>query len=174
MKIRMPDGEIRDAEFPQFKTPYNHDTNLESDRTALFCKDPSLTKQEFKEETDINVLLARFKATGAEPPMVLPEHFVNTLDRTTYFDMACASAEASSLFYQLDAELRARYQNNPAYWADAVVEAVTDGNTDALKKLGVTTPQAAQEPIPPGTPATAPAQPPAAPTTGGTPPVTPT
>lgn len=49
---------------PFFKTPYNHDTNAESDASGLECKDPSLAQQHFKDECDINVLFARYLETG--------------------------------------------------------------------------------------------------------------
>jgi hypothetical protein len=138
-KFAMPDGEITEKEFPIWKTPYNHDTNFESDRTATYCKDPSLTKQEFVEEADINNILARFLKTKEVPPMALPEHFTDTTGKLTYFEMEMKLAETSAMFYSLPAATRAEHQNDPTQWADAVVQAVQQGNGDALDDLGIDT-----------------------------------
>lgn len=135
-KFTMPDGELIEKDFPQWKTPWNHDTNFESDRTGTFCHDQSLTKQEFKEDADINVILARALKTG-EMPVTLPEHFTDLTERTDYFTMASKVAEANALFYELPAAQRALHQNDPTRWADKVVEATIRGDADALEKLGV-------------------------------------
>lgn len=139
MKFQMPDGEIVDKEWPMWKTPFNHDTNFESDRTATYCKDPSLTKQEFVEDADINNILARFAKTGEPPPLALPEHFADVSQRKTYFDMNTQLAEANRMFYSLPPELRAEHLNDPARWADAVSKAAAQGDGDALSTLGIDT-----------------------------------
>lgn len=163
-KFVMPEGEIVEKDMPVWKTPWNHDTEFESARTATFTPEPSLTKQEFKEETDINVILARFMRTGEPPPMVLPEHFADLTTKTTYFDMARGIAEANKHFYLLDASKRAEFQNDPTRWADAVVAAVGNNDREALADLGIDVPkekpQEAQTGNPPqgGTPAPAPPQ----------------
>lgn len=175
-KFTMPDGELTERDMPVWKTPYNFDTNFESERTALYCADPSKTKQEFKDETDINVILARFTRTGETPPVILPEHFADLTNRTTYFDMASAAADANELFYLLPASTRAEHLNDPTRWADAVVQALEQGNRESLEKLGIATspaaPQGANQGTPP-TPDTPAAQASLAPpggATGGTPP----
>lgn len=155
-KFQMPDGEIREQDIPMWKTPYNHDREFESDRTGLYCKDPSLTKQEFKEETDINVILERFTRSGEPPPMVLPEHFMDLTERTNYFDMSRQIAEANKNFYLLPAALRANFQNDPTRWADAVVQAVHLGDREYLEELGIEAPPkplAAEQAKPGATPA---------------------
>lgn len=136
-KFTMPDGEIIEKDFPQWKTPYNHDRDFESERTALYCNDPSLTKQEFKEETDINVILKRFTRTGELPPMPVPEDFIDITARANYFEMQQRIANANAIFYQLDPEIRAQHLNSPAKWADQVVAAVAAGDGDRLNELGV-------------------------------------
>lgn len=159
MKIKMPDGEMVENKLPTWKTPHNHDTDFESRRTSLYCPEPTLTKQEFKEETDINVILQRFLRTGTPPDIVLPEHFADLTNRQTYYDAAQASAEASQLFYLLPAKQRAEFQNDPTRWADAVVLAVDQGDRKALAALGVSVPkEQPQEPPQTGnTPAGSPA-----------------
>lgn len=139
MKINftMPTGEIVEKDMPIWKTPWNHDTNFESDRTATFTPEPSLTKQEFVEEQDINVILDRLARGGEQPLIVLPEHFMDLTGRTDYFTMASRIAETNRLFYTLDAGTRSEFLNDPARWADAVVTATEQGDADTLEALGI-------------------------------------
>jgi len=148
-KFTMPTGDIVEKEMPMWKTPYNHDTNFESDRTALYCADPSLTKQEFKDEADINVILERFMRTREAPPITTPEDFTDLTGRTTYYDMASRVAEANKLFYELPATKRYIFQNDPTRWADAVVQATEAGDRDAMIELGLDVPPAPPTPLQP-------------------------
>lgn len=175
-KYTMPDGEIVEKDMPAWKTPYNHDTNFESDRTALYCADPSLTKQEFKEDCDINVIIERFIKTGQPPPITLPEHFGDLTTRLTYFEAATAMAEANKLFYLLPAAKRAEHLNDPNRWADTVMVALEKGDTETLIANGIEVERRAAEggdpgnPLSGGTPAPTPAGAPSPPApTGGTP-----
>ncbi|WP_445772243.1 hypothetical protein, partial [Rheinheimera sp.] len=45
------------------RTPYNYDTNLASEESALYCSDVSRTQQNAKEECDINTIVKRFNVT---------------------------------------------------------------------------------------------------------------
>lgn len=144
-KFTMPDGEVIEKDMPTWKTPYNHDTNFESDRTALFCEDESLTQQQFKDETDINIILQRFTRTGELPPIVLPEHFMDTTTQPTFKEMNERLAEASAMFYELPASKRAEFLNDPTRWADAVVKATESGNANALASLGIDLSQEMQQ-----------------------------
>jgi len=57
------------------RNPYNYDTNLASEESALYCTDGSRTQQNFKEECDINTILKRFNVTGQLPVVPLqPEY----------------------------------------------------------------------------------------------------
>lgn len=143
----------------QWKTPWNHDRDHESERTGLITPEPSLTKQEFVEESDINVILERFLRTGEPPPMALPEHFTDLSERPTYFEIQEKLATASAMFYELPPKLRAEYQNDPTRWADAVSNAAARDDLEALIKLGIDAKEKPQEPTKadppsPATPAT--------------------
>ncbi|UDN67603.1 internal scaffolding protein [robinz microvirus RP_71] len=152
MKHLMPDGELVEMQMPLFKTPYNHNTNFESDRTALYCKDPSMTKQEFMADADINNILAKFLRLGEAPPITLPEHFMDLSQRTTYYDTASQIAETNKLFYNLPARTRAVYANDPTRWADAVVQAVEQNDRQTLLDAGIELPDVPQDPPTPPVP----------------------
>lgn len=146
-KFAMPDGEILEKDMPQWKTPWNHDTNFESDRTAFYSSEPSLTKQEFANDADINVILNRFAATREPPPIVLPEHFGDTTENPTYYEMAERTATAYENFYKLPASTRSAFQNDPSLWADAVVQASDSNDRETLRNLGIhVPPESHQEP----------------------------
>lgn len=123
-----------------WKTPFNHNTDTESARTAHYSDEPSLTQQQFKDDADINVILKRFQQNKEVPPMVLPEHFTDLTGRTTYFDMASKVAKANETFYLLPADKRAEHLNDPNRWADAVVKATAAGDLDAMRDLGLDVP----------------------------------
>lgn len=79
----------------------------------LECRDPSLAQQNMKDDTDINVLLERFKVTGQMPQgLVLPTYgdFVGVGDYRTAMD---AVLKARNAFMDLPAKIRERFQNDP-------------------------------------------------------------
>lgn len=161
------DGEVKPI---FFKTPYNHDRDAESNASALTCNDKSLTQQQFKEETDINFILERYRASQQIPPMALPEHYFDLSERPSYHEIQTALADANAKFYLLDPKIRAEHLNSPARWADQVIAATETGNLAELRKLGLDAPDPAPEPPTPtgGTPAPvlaegAPSAPPKAP-----------
>lgn len=142
----MPDGELLTIDLPRFKTPYNHDTRAASLLSATYNKEPSKTKQEFKDETDINTILARFTRANELPPAVLPEHFTDLTTRLDYFTMQTRIAKSQELFYRLSATTRSEFQNDPTRWADTVVQAVKKGDVEHLRQLGIHhTPKPPQE-----------------------------
>lgn len=143
LKYLTTDGVFEDL---LWKTPYNHDTNAESDRVALTCEDPSRTQQQFKESTDINWILATYAQREETPPLALPEHFADLSEgRMTYLEMQERQAEARASFYVLPPQIRADHLNNPALWADQVVQATDRGDWRKLQELGLD----AKEPLQP-------------------------
>lgn len=75
----------------------------------------SRTHQSFKDECDINVLMARYMATGVLPDSINSQE-ARYLDASeTDFQSAMQLvAGASSLFNQLPSSIRNRFQNDPA------------------------------------------------------------
>lgn len=138
VKHLMPDGEVVSAPaLPQFKTPYNHDTKLVSDLTATFCPEESLTKQEFKDDADINNIINRFLRAGEPPPVTLPEHFTDTTTRRTWFDTQVQLAEVNGMFYELPARIRTEFANDPAQWADEAMARLQRRDDVGLAKMGI-------------------------------------
>lgn len=148
MKRITEDGEIVDVncddcvvmQIPNigifFKTPFNHDTNKESDRTGLKCEDTSLADQSFKEEVDINNIMDKVKA-GAQLPVTLPEHFGDAFQIPTLLEARTRIAENNATFYKLAPELRAEFLNDPSRWETSVAAAVANNDLDELERYGI-------------------------------------
>jgi len=116
------------------RNPYNYDTNLASEESALYCTDGSRTKQAFKEECDINTILKRFNVTGQLPVSPLqPQYgdFSGVRDYQTALNAVIAAQES---FQALPAVLRNRFANDPAAFVDFCSD---ESNREEMIKLGL-------------------------------------
>lgn len=113
------------------------DADAVSDDTGLACMDKSLTKQEFKEECDINTIIKRF-GLGYEPPVnqrvPLTGDFSDAPDFRTALDLV---READDAFMTMSADVRKRFNHDPVEF----VEFVSDPkNVEECRKLGLAVP----------------------------------
>lgn len=116
------------------KTPYNYDGDVESFRTGLDCSDaPTRAQQHFRDETDINVLVARFARTGVPdaPPVAPPVDFDDVFDFQSAMQRII---DARAAFGALPAKVRARFSNDPGQFLAFVGE---DSNRDEAIALGL-------------------------------------
>lgn len=108
----------------------------------------SRAKQSFKEECDINRIMARYEATGELPDMgeVAPQY----LDVTgqDFQEHQNFIAGANTLFFELPSGLRARFENNPGLFLDFCSQ---EKNRPEMAELGLlrASPAPAPAPIPP-------------------------
>lgn len=137
---------------PFIRSPYNYDMNAAGDASGLNCKDKSLAQQQFKEESDINTIVERFRLSGELPTNL---HMPQNMDFETIFDFQSAMnmiRDAQESFAKLPAKVRYRFHNNPAELVDFVSDAE---NLQEAIKLGLanpTMPTPAPTPIPPVAP----------------------
>lgn len=119
---------------PFVRSPYNYDMNIAGDESGLKCEDPSLTKQSFLEESDINTIVKRFGITGEIPtPVRMPTYgdFTGVTDFKSAMD---AIAQANESFDAMPAEVRARFHNDPQEF----VQFCSDENNRAeAQRLGL-------------------------------------
>lgn len=96
---------------PQFRTQYTH-TNAESDRTAITFLDKSLTQQQFKDSSDINILFGKYLETGEIPQIEGMQYgdFTGIYDFQTAMNAVRAAEES---FQTLPARIKNRFDNNP-------------------------------------------------------------
>lgn len=128
----------------EWKTPYNHDTNAESDRTGLACNDGTLTQQHMEAEANINTIVRNFGVTGQLPQIPLPpslEEFADIFDFQTAMNIQ-AAAKAS--FMMLAPEIREAFYNDPHNFVsqvDAMLtetdKAVLENNLAKLRQMGL-------------------------------------
>nr|QJB20280.1 MAG: internal scaffolding protein [Microvirus sp.] len=131
---------------PFIRSPYNYDRDSASSESGLLCEDVSLTVQSERDDCDINVIMERF-GHGVPLPESLrvPTYgdFTGVSDYRSALDLI---SEADESFMQLPADVRSRFQNDPARFVDFCSD---PSNLDELRKLGLADaihPPASQEP----------------------------
>ena len=116
------------------RNPYNYDTNLASEESALYCTDGSRTQQNFKEECDINTILKRFNVTGQLPVSPLQPEYGDFSGVTDYHSALNAVMAAQDAFNALPATVRNRFANDPAAFVDFCSD---EANRDELRDMGL-------------------------------------
>lgn len=90
-------------------------------------------KQEFKEECDINVILARYDETGPRPGAPLPR-FGDFAEAPDFLAAQLLVKQAEEHFASLDVRIRDRFNHNPV----ALLSFLGDpANRDEAVKLGL-------------------------------------
>lgn len=102
-------------------------------RVQIKFTQPSLTKQEFQKESDINEIIRKFKVTGEIPdrPKGVYADTTKIPDFQTLMDTI---TEAEDMFMAYPAEIRARFNNNPAEMLDWASD---PKNEQAATQLGI-------------------------------------
>jgi len=121
------------------RNPLNYDKDQASLETGLACEPPSMTQQQFKDESDINTIVKRFGITGQLPaPVRMPsyEDFSSVGDYQSALNAVRASGEA---FMTLPAAVRARFGHEPGALLDFLEN---PANRDEAVKLGLVVPPA--------------------------------
>lgn len=131
---------------PFIRSAYNYSMDKASEDSGIEFKEPSLTKQAFAEEADINTIVRRFGLTGELPDgLQVPESgdFVNALN---YHESMNVIRKAEESFMELPAEVRARFRNDPGEFMDFVHK---KENLEEARKLGIAMPAPAAPVEPP-------------------------
>lgn len=140
----MIDRETGEIVVPFLRTPYNYDTDLASNLSALKCDDPSRAQQQFKEDSDINTIVRRFGLTGELPKDVaVPQSgdFTNVVDFQSALNIV---REGEQAFATMPADVRKRFGNDPAEFLAFVHD---EKNRDEARRLGLLMPEPAA-PVP--------------------------
>lgn len=98
---------------PFIRTPYNYDTDEASNLHGLACKDKSLAQQQFKDESDINVLFAKYLETGEMPQIETTLNYQNFEGPFDFQGAMNAVRAAQEQFAQLPARIKNRFDNDP-------------------------------------------------------------
>lgn len=116
------------------RTPYNYDMDEASRAAGFKSTEPSMAKQSFAEECDINTIVRRFGLTGELPQNVrMPTHgdFTAVTDFKTAMDALAAANEA---FEAMPAHIRARFHNDTHEFVEFCSN---DENRAEAEKLGL-------------------------------------
>lgn len=126
------------------RSAFNYDPDIVSFKSGLDCSEsPTRTQQHFRDETDINILVARFQRTGVPPAPSVPP--LSAFDEIFDFQSAMQTIiDANASFASLPSNLRARFSNDPGAFLNFVHD---DANRDEAVRLGLV-PAPAPEPVP--------------------------
>lgn len=131
---------------------YRRASNPEHNCKGLDCSDdPGRTDQSFKDECDINTIMAQYlrgvpiRHTATGQPLF--EDFTTAPD---FLQAMQTIAHAQEQFAALDSSIRNRFQNNPAAFLDFINN---EANRDEAIKLGIIDkPRTPPAPAAPATP----------------------
>jgi len=116
------------------KNPITYDRDKNSaDSTFVFSK-PSLAKQSFRDECDINNILRQFNVTGQLPVGSVQPQYGDFSGITDYQSALNAVMAAQDSFLQLPAKVRAKFDNDPALFLEFASD---EANKDEMKALGL-------------------------------------
>ena len=108
---------------------------IEHDRVQAFPVGASRTKQSFKEETEINNIVARYQETGLLDHINKHGPRYNEMPSQDDFAEAMNLVTSSrSMFNELPANLRNRFGNDPAQFLDFVGD---ENNREEMISLGL-------------------------------------
>ena len=96
------------------RTPYNYDRDAASNESGLACEEPSLAQQHHKDECDINNILRQFNITGLLPESPLSPRYGDFTGIGDYHTAMNRVIAAQEEFEALPAQIRARFNNDPA------------------------------------------------------------
>lgn len=131
---------------PFIRTPYNYDRDAASEECGIVCDDPSLAVQSERDDCDINVIMERF-GHGVPLPQSLriPSYgdFTGVSDYRSALELI---SEADDSFMQLPADVRSRFQNDPARFVDFCSDPRNAAELQAMGLAEAISPPASQQP----------------------------
>ena len=151
--INTETGEISTQ--PLVRSAFNFDAQTNSDEHSTINIEPTMTQQHFKDECDINTIMERFGVTGELPTNIRQPMSADFIEAMDFHEAQNALLEATSSFMELPAQVRAKFENDPAALIQ-YLEADLDDNgskdrQEFMDKYGLTKPSATpSETVSPG------------------------
>lgn len=128
------------------RSPFNYDRNEASNQSAVAFPEETLAQQHFKEQCDINRIVAQYAKTGLvpqSPATPMAEDFVGITDYHTAMNVIRRGDEA---FSSLSADVREKFKNDAGRFVDFCLD---PDNLDEVIALGLAPQRAAVEAAPP-------------------------
>jgi len=123
------------------KNPVTYDRDKNSSFSTFVFSKPSLAKQSFRDECDINNILRQFNVTGQLPSGSVQPQYGDFSGITDYQSALNAVMAAQDSFLQLPAKVRAKFDNDPALFVEFASD---EANKDEMKALGLLRQETAQ------------------------------
>lgn len=123
------------------RSMFNYDTDAASNESGLACEEPSLAQQHFKDECDINNILQKFSITGILPEAPLSPRYGDFSGIGDYHTALNRVIAAQDEFEALPAQIRARFQNDPAQLIEFLAD---ENNRPEAEELGLVEKAAAE------------------------------
>lgn len=121
---------------------FNSRYSVTGEKPGIMFDQPSQTLQSFKNDADINCIIARFENTGVlvDPtvPVSRTPQFGDYSDMPTYQEAQNVIVAANNAFNDLSAKIRERFGNDPAAYFD-FVQSLKEGSDDYAEaiRLGI-------------------------------------
>jgi hypothetical protein len=130
------------------RSPYNYDPDSASAASGLVCEDEHLTKQEFKDDCDLNVMIRKFGINIVQTPDWA--EFDATVIPKNYHELMQQMVEAKEAFESLPSEVRNAHGNDPVRfnaWVESEQARIAD-QRKAEKKAQKAVAQSSVDPAP--------------------------
>lgn len=112
-------------------------------KISIKFEEETLTKQSFKDETDINNIVKQFNKTGLLPDMIKQNpKYGDFSDSSTYQESLNLVLFAQEQFNGLSSHIRERFNNDPAKFLEF---ASSEKNVEEMVKLGLATKNASND-----------------------------
>lgn len=121
---------------------FNSRYSVTGEKPGIKFDQPSQTLQSFKDDADINCIIARFENTGVlvDPTVSVSRtpHFGDYSDMPSYQEAQNVIVAANNAFNDLSAKIRERFGNDPAAYFD-FVRSLKKGSEDYAEaiRLGI-------------------------------------
>ena len=102
-----------------------------------FANSPSMTKQSFKEECNINAIMAKFQRTGILAHYAAHAPTYQDIPALDYLDALSVISRAESMFEELPSSIRAKFNNSPEEFLEFVQN---PDNLAEMAELGLAKP----------------------------------
>lgn len=127
-----------------FTSLYEH-TRKRSATFATVNNQESLTQQSDAAETDINVIMKRYGPSGQLPNVQQQPIYGDFTGDLSYRTMVEKIKAADEAFQDVPADIRGRFENDPARWIDFVND---EKNLPELRRMGLAEPEKITPPPP--------------------------
>lgn len=127
---------------PAFNTIYTH-THERSIKFGTDNTEEDMAQQSDLAESDINIIMQRYSATGQMPQLIEPGQYGDFTEVGDYRDAMEKIREADAAFLEVPAEIRKEFDNDPAKFFNFVNN---PENLPKLREMGLAKPEEKPQP----------------------------